>query len=160
MKRRINTNELQSKRQLFAGKGDAKQPIHDFQVNLQAQSSTMSAKPEHISNLQTRISEMPQISNISQEESQPVGPLFYASQREFVQESEQEAILIHAQDRINQNLQEIKTLQILQKKVLDGGSQLVQNSFRQQLQPGQAKASEVPVFNNFEPQMQDLQLQQ
>ena len=113
MKRRINTNELQSKRQLFAGKKDAQQPVHDFQRSFQAQSSTMNAKLEYISNLQTRIKETPQISNIPQEESQPVRPLLFASQREFVQESEQEAILKRAQDRINQNLQEIKTLQIL-----------------------------------------------
>lgn len=114
----------------------------------------MNSKQEFINNLQTRICEIPQINNIPQEESQPLGPLFYSTQREFVQESEQEAILKRAQDRINQNLQEIKTLQILQKKVLDGGSQHVHSSFRQQLQPsGQGQATGMPMYNSFEPQM-------
>lgn len=122
---------MQSRRQLFADKTELQQPVHDFQKNAQPQGALTNSKQEFINSLQTRICEIPQINNIPQEESRPLGPLFYSARHEFVQESQQEAILQRAQDRINQNLQEIKTLQILQKKVLDGGSQHVQSSFRQ-----------------------------
>lgn len=106
-------------------------PAPGFSQNTAALGNVLATEPDRINTLQTRICEIPQINNIPLDQGQPPGPLFYNRQREFVQESEPEAILKRAQDRINQNLEEIKTLQILQKKVLDGGSQQVHESFQQ-----------------------------
>jgi hypothetical protein len=75
--------------------------------------NVLATEPDQINTLQTRICEIPQINNIPLEQSQAPGPLFYNRQNEFVQEAEpayQSAILKRAQDRINQNLEEIKTL--------------------------------------------------